>query len=59
MRLTAIVVLLDGGLHGALLRIINALRLHILALGTHAARGIHALLESIALPAEDVVYTPS
>lgn len=48
-------VLLDNRLDAALLGLVNGLRLHVLALGAHAARCIHTLLESIALPPEDVI----
>lgn len=34
---------------------IDLLRLEVRALGTHAARSIHGLLERVALPAKDVV----
>lgn len=46
---------LDGLLDAALLRSIDSLVLHVLALGAEAARCIHTLLEGIALPAKDVI----
>jgi hypothetical protein len=55
VKLTAIEVLLDAGLDAALLRGVNGLDLHVLALGTEAARGVHALLELVAPPSEDVI----
>lgn len=48
-------VLVHSGLHAALLGVVDGLGLHILAFGTHAPGGIHTLLESITLPAENVV----
>lgn len=48
-------VFLDGGLDVARLGGVDDLVLQVLALGTHAARSIHTLLELIILPAKDVI----
>jgi hypothetical protein len=48
-------VLLDLCLDAALLGRIDTLRLHILALRSKAVSGIHANLERVSFPAEDVV----
>jgi len=49
------VVLLDLRLHAALLGRIDALRLHILALGSEAVGSIHAGLKIVSFPAKDVI----
>ncbi len=55
VQLTAVVVLDSLRADGALLGHVDGLGLETGALGTHAAAGVHGLLEGIALPAEDVI----
>lgn len=54
-QLTSVVVLVDGPLDAALGAGGNVLGLEGGALGAHAARRVHGLLQGVALPAKDVV----
>ena len=55
IKLTSVVILMNSRLDVALLGIVDGLSLESSAGGTHASRGIHGSLESIALPTEDVI----
>lgn len=52
--LTAVVVLLDNSLNGALVRLVECLRGEAVA-GRAKAAVVHGVLEGVVLPAEDVV----
>lgn len=55
VKLTALVVLLHNRLDRAGLGVGDGLVGERGALGAHAARGVHGLLQGVGLPAEDVV----